>query len=126
IRDTNNNYVTYTYNRDSNELYPYKITYTGNGSTDGPFTVSFATSTRPDTRVNYAAGFVSTTTKRISQITAAISGTNVRQYNLSYGAGNNGYRSLLTSLGQRGWDDNGIVTSTPTATFSYVNSSSQF
>jgi hypothetical protein len=29
IRDTNGNYITYTYNRDNNSLYPYKITYTG-------------------------------------------------------------------------------------------------
>jgi hypothetical protein len=126
IRDTNGNFTKYSYNRDNNELYPYKITYTGNGSTDGPFTVSFATSTRTDTRVSYAAGFVSTTTKRISQITAAINGTNVRQYLLSYGTGNNGYRSLLTGLGQRGWDDNGIVTTMPTTTLSYLNSSAQF
>jgi Salmonella virulence plasmid 65kDa B protein len=57
IRDTNGNYVKYTYNRDSNVLYPYQIVYTGNGSADGPFIVSFATSTRTDTRTNYAPGF---------------------------------------------------------------------
>lgn len=52
VRDTNGNYITYTYNRDNNVLYPYRITYTGNGSTDGASTVTFATSTRSDSRPN--------------------------------------------------------------------------
>ena len=56
------NYIKYTYNRDNNVLYPYKITYTGHGSSDGISTVSFATSTRPDTRFSYASGFAATTT----------------------------------------------------------------
>jgi hypothetical protein len=78
-RDTNDNYIKYTYHRDGNELYPYQISYTGHGSSDVPFTITFGTSTRTDTRVNYNAGFVATTTYRISQITAAVNGTNVRQ-----------------------------------------------
>jgi hypothetical protein len=126
VRDTNNNYIKYTYLRDGNVLYPYKITYTGYNTTDGPFIITFATSSRPDLRINYDAGFVATTSSRISQITAAVNGTNVRQYNLSYATGNNGYRSLLSGIGQMGWDENGALASTPTTTFSYVNSGSQF
>lgn len=56
VCDTNGNYITYTYNRDNNVLYPYKITYTGNGSADGISTITFATSTRSDVRVSYASG----------------------------------------------------------------------
>ena len=31
VRDTNGNYIKYTYTRDSNEIYPNQIIYTGNG-----------------------------------------------------------------------------------------------
>src|SRR5262249_26525316 len=126
VRDTNGNYVTYIYNRDNNVLYPYKITYTGNGSTDGPFTITFATSTRPDTRTSYATGFSSTLTQRISEVDALVNGTTVRKYLLGYGAGENGYRSLLTSVQQQGYDDNNNLTSLPATTFSYASSSTQF
>src|SRR5205823_29743 len=36
VTDTNGNYVRYVYNKDSNQIYPYQITYSGSGSTDGP------------------------------------------------------------------------------------------
>jgi RHS repeat-associated protein len=126
IRDTNGNYIAYSYLRDNNVLYPYKITYTGNGSTDGPFTITFATSTRPDTRTSYATGFGSTLTQRISEIDALVNGTTTRKYLLGYGTGENGYRSLLTSVQQQGYDDNGNLTSLPAMTFSYASSTTQF
>src|SRR5262249_52471657 len=116
IRDTNDNYVKYTYNRDNNVLYPYTITYTGHGSSDGISTVSFATSTRPDVRFSYATGFAATTTKRISEIDASVNGSVARKYLLGYGTGDNGYRSLLTSIQEQGYDDNNNLTSLPAAT----------
>jgi hypothetical protein len=126
VRDTNDNYIKYTYNRDNNQLYPYKITYTGRGSTDGISSITFATSTRPDTRVSYASGFAATTTKLISEVDALVNGTTVRKYLLGYGTGNNGYRSLLTSVQQQGYDDSGNLTSLPATTFGYTSSSTQF
>ena len=122
VRDTNDNYVKYTYNRDSNVLYPYKITYTGHGSTDGISTVNFATSTRSDIRQSYASGFIASTTKRISQITATVNGTIVRQYDLGYGVGHNGSRSVLTSVQQKGYDDNNNLTTLPAMMFAYATS----
>jgi hypothetical protein len=67
VRDTNGNYVKYTYLRHGNELYPYKITYTGHDSTDGIMSVQFATSTRPDSRVSYIPGLEASSTERISE-----------------------------------------------------------
>jgi Salmonella virulence plasmid 65kDa B protein len=32
VRDTNDNYIKYTYLHDANDIYPYKIMYTGHGS----------------------------------------------------------------------------------------------
>jgi Glycine-rich domain/Salmonella virulence plasmid 65kDa B protein/FG-GAP-like repeat len=127
VRDTNGNYITYTYNRDNNVLYPYRVTYTGNGSSDGGiFTVSFATTTRSDIRTSYASGFAATTTKLISQITAAVNGNTVRQYDLSYGVGHNGSRSLLTSIQQKGYDDSSNLTTMPAQTFSYATSTTMY
>jgi hypothetical protein len=126
IRDTNGNYIKYQYNRDNNELYPYKITYSGNGSTDGIDTITFATSTRADVRVSYAPTFAATTTKVISEVDAGVSGTIARKYLLGYGAGNNGYRSMLTSVQQLGFDDNNTMAVMPTTTISYLSSKFRF
>ena len=126
IRDTNDNYVKYTYNRDSNVLYPYKIIYTGHGSTDGIDTVTFATTTRADIRQSYDSGFAATTTKLISEIDATTNGTIVRKYLLSYGTGNNGSRSLLSGVQGQGYDDNNTLTTLPVMTFRYTSSTSQF
>ena len=126
IRDTNNNYATYSYLRDGNVLYPYQITYTGNGSTDGPFNISFSTSTRPDIRTSYASAFDATINYRVSEINASVNGSVVRKYLLGYGAGHNGYRSLLTSIQQQGYDDNDNLTTLPPTTFTYASPSEQF
>jgi hypothetical protein len=125
IRDTNNNYVRYVYAKDSGQIYPQTIYYTGNGTADGIFKISFSTSTRPDPYVSYKPLFKVTTNYRISKITAAMNGTTVREYDLSYTAGNNGVRSLLSSFQEYGWDANGNNEVTlPAETFSYVNDSS--
>jgi RHS repeat-associated protein len=125
IRDQNNNYVRYVYAKDNGQIYPQAIYYTGNGSTDGIFKISFSTSTRPDTYTSYKPLFNVTTSYRISLISASINGTIVRQYTLSYGSGNNGTRSLLSSVQETGWDSNGQnAVSLPAETFSYVNDSS--
>jgi len=72
IRDTNNNYVRYIYAKDSGQIYPLQILYTGNGGTDGIFKITFSTSTRSDTYTSYKPLFKVTTNYKISQITAAV------------------------------------------------------
>jgi RHS repeat-associated protein len=122
IRDTNGNYATFAYSRHNNELYPYQIKYTGHDSTDGPFLVSFATSTRPDFRESYKPGFKVSTNFRISQIDVSVDGTLVNRYALSYGTGSNGYRSLLTSVQQTGYDEASAATTLPAYAFTYASS----
>lgn len=127
IRDTNNNYVRYVYAKDNGQIYPSQILYTGNGSTDGLFTISFSTSTRPDAYISYKPLFKVTTNYRISQITAAVNGTVVREYNLSYTSGNNGLRSLLSSVQENGYDANHQNQVTlPALTLGYISSSTAF
>jgi RHS repeat-associated protein len=126
VIDTNGNYIRYVYAKDGNQIYPSEIIYTGNGSTDGPMTITFATSTRTDPIVGFTSDFQVNTNYVISQITAAVNGSTTRQYNLSYTTGNNGYRSLLSSIQENGWDDNGTETAEPAMTFSYVDATSSF
>src|SRR5262249_2589801 len=127
IRDTNNNYVRYVYTKDNGQIYPSAIYYTGNGSTEGTFTISFTKSSRPDPYINYKLLFKVTTSYRITQITAAVNGNVVREYNLSYTSGNNGLRSLLSSVQENGYDANHQNQVTlPAMSFTYVSDSSPF
>ncbi len=126
IRDTNGNYVKYSYVTDSNQVYPYKIVYTGNGVTDGPMTITFSTSTRPDTLTSYKEGFNVTTKFRVTQIQADVSGTWTQKYALSYTAGNNGIRSLLSAIQQTGQDEFANQISLPPMTFAYISTSTPF
>ena len=84
IRDTNDNYISYSYWKNNNEVYPQEITYTGNNVTDGIFSVEFATSTRPDPYTKYKGGIKVLTNYRISEVKALVSGSWVNKYTLSY------------------------------------------
>lgn len=119
IRDLNDNYIKYEYTKETGQIYPYKIFYTGTGSTDGIFEVEFVTETRADVITSYAPDFLVTTSKRISEIKAKISSTWVRKYVLAYTTGINGNRSLLQSVTESGQDESSNVLSLPAATFSY-------
>ena len=123
---SNDNYIKYTYTRDTNEVYPSQIIYTGNGANDGPAVISFATSTRPDTRISFAPGFKVTTNYRISEIDTSFNSKLLRKYLLSYSSGMNGVRSLLTSVQQQGYDDNSNLVSLPATSFTYASSTGQF
>ena len=63
---------------------------------------------------------------RISEIDASFNGQIVRKYLLGYGTGNNGFRSLLTSLQEQGYDDNQTLTSLPATTFTYTSATTSF
>src|SRR5262249_11804973 len=127
IRDTNNNFVRYLYTKDSGQIYPSQITYTGNGGTAGIFTVNFTKASRPDPYTSYLPSFKVSTNYRISAITAAVNGTVVREYDLSYTSGNNGVRSLLSSVQELGWDANHQNQVTlPAMTFGYISSTTAF
>ena len=124
IRDTNDNYITFTYTKDNNELYPSQIQYTGYASTNGPFTIDFAKSSRPDPYIKYRGGIKVTTNYRITEIKASVNGVMVRKYTLSYSIGSNGARSLLSSIQRTGRDDNGVELAEPATSFEYSTSSS--
>lgn len=122
VRDTNDNFIRYVYTRDGNQLYPSQILYTGSGETDGIFTIDITKSARPDPFISYKNTYYVSTNYRITEIKASINGSWVRKYALSYGSGNNGVRSLLTSVQETGQDDASNQLTLPALTLSYSSS----
>ncbi len=121
-RDTNNNYITYEYYKDGGQIYPSKITYTGNDTTPGIFTVNFDRVARTYSFVSYTPGFAVTTSYRISQIRTEVSTVWARKYDLAYAAADNGISLLLNTITESGQDDSAVVTALPATDFDYKTS----
>ena len=120
VRDTNGNYITYEYYKDSNQIYIAAITYTGNGSTDGPLAVEFGREPREDTLTSYRTGFSIRSNYVISEIRAKVDGTLVRSYVLGYGTGTNLTRNVLSSVTETGYDESSTATTLPPTAFTYT------
>ncbi len=125
VRDTNDNYVSYSYTKDSNQIYPDVINYTGHSTSSGVFDIRFTKEARNDTATSTAEGFAVTTRYRISEIKAEVSGSWVRKYVLSYTTGDNGTRDLLASVTESGYDGSSTVT-LPAISFTYQNATSSW
>ena len=119
IHDLNGNHVTFTYDKDAGQLYPSSILYTGTDTEDGIFEITFLRETRPDTTTSYRSAFPITMNDRISAIEVTAESNLVRRYDLSYGSGDNGVRSLLTSIVETGYDVNSAPTVSPPVTITY-------
>ncbi|KKW36577.1 MAG: YD repeat protein, partial [Candidatus Uhrbacteria bacterium GW2011_GWC2_53_7] len=105
IRDRNDNFVSFAYDKDAGAIYPSSIVYTGHGSVDGIFEVVFVREARPDPSTSYRTAFGVTTNDRLSLIDVYADGDLVRSYDLGYASGDNGTRSVLTSITETGYDD---------------------
>jgi RHS repeat-associated protein len=127
IRDLNDNYIKYEYFKDGGQIYPSRIVYTGNGSTDGIFEVAFTREARPDALRQYNAGFLVTTSYRVSEIRTKVNGTWVRKYTLGYTHGAGAGRSLLATVTKSGQDEgtSSIVT-LPAQSLSYQSATSSW
>jgi hypothetical protein len=95
VRDTNGNYISYSYDKHLGQLYPTSITYTGNGTTPGIFAIDFTREARSDYATSSKAGFDIGSHYRITQIKASVNGNWVRKYDLGYTTGDNTGRSIL-------------------------------
>ncbi|MBI4714053.1 DNRLRE domain-containing protein, partial [Candidatus Uhrbacteria bacterium] len=123
IRDRNDNFVSFSYEKDTGQIYPKIITYTGNGTTNGIFTVEFVREAREDIGKSYKEGFLVQTKMHVNQIKVKVNNGLVRTYNLDYSAGQAGLRSLLTSIQETGHSEEGdTITRNPT-TFTYQTQS---
>ncbi len=122
VRDPNGNYVRYEYYKDGGQIYPYKIYYTGNTSTDGIFEVEFGRSSNLDFATSSAPGFTVETKSRINEITAKVNGSWVGKYTLDYATSTNRYKALLKSVTESGRDESGSITTLQPYVFSYQDS----
>lgn len=120
IRDTNGNYMTYSYVKDQGQIYPDTITYTGHDTTDGIFEVQFLTELRGDTSQSYATQFEVVTDYRVSAIEVRVNGDLVRSYELNYIKPDNMELSLLNSVTESAQNENGSgLVELPDTIFSY-------
>lgn len=104
VRDKNDNYIRYEYFKNSGQIYPEHIFYTGNGATDGIFQVDFnleATTTSP---TMYSTDFAVKNNYQISEIVIKENNQWVRKYDFSYKRGDAGFRRLLESITESGID----------------------
>ncbi len=122
VRDTNDNTVTYSYTKNNHQIYPENINYTGHGANAGLFDVSFSLEARDDDHISYATGFPVTTSSVISQIDVKEDGEIIRSYELDHSPGDNGSRSLLTSITESGTDANNTTITKPATEFTYSES----
>jgi len=121
VRDTNDNYISYEYYQDGNEIYPYKVKYTGHDTTDGIFEVEFLREARNDEMQSFKTGFEVNTDYRIYEIQAKVNGSWVRKYELDYINGDNSRQSLLNTITQNGNDGVNVIT-LPSDDFNYTDS----
>jgi len=119
VRDTNDNYISYSYFKDAGQIYPLAIKYTGNGATDGIFEINFQRTSRQDNSVLYTTGFAVNSNYLISEIDANINGDWENKYVLAYTQSPNKNRPLLNSITASGKDASGNITTLPTTSFNY-------
>jgi RHS repeat-associated protein len=119
VRDRNNNYIRYEYTKDSNQIYPSKIYYTGNDATDGIFEIEILKEARTDHATSSRSQYEVVSKYRINEIRAKVNGTWVRKYVLGYTTGSNGVRSLLYSITESGQDESSNVLTLPITVFQY-------
>lgn len=117
--DTNGNSVSYTYFKDSGQIYPSSTTYTNTSSTTGIFEVDFQRAASTDNTTSSATGFAVNSNYRVSEIDVKVNGTWVRKYILGYAPGSNGTIALLGTILESGENASGTVVTLPTSTFTY-------
>jgi RHS repeat-associated protein len=115
VRDANNNFIRYEYFKHNGQIYPSKILYTGFGSVDGIFTITFNLDNTFEMGPQvYTTGFAVKTNYRVSTIEIAESNNWIKKYVLGYDDDQSG--KLLASIQESGRDllTNTITTLEPT------------
>ncbi|ABW67507.1 YD repeat-containing protein [Desulfosudis oleivorans Hxd3] len=131
VIDTNGNYMTFDYIIDENTVYIYQIKYTGNANTfDAPKnSVIFGYEIRPDKPHVYPFNDDARMQKRMTAIKVKGNNRAVRKYVLGYDNPETGMytgRSLLTSVTQYGYDNDGIEHALPAQTFEYYEEQADY
>ena len=118
VQDTLGNYMTLTYIKDNNQIYPDTINYTGYEPSINPaFQVQFNyLDSRDDYFFSYRSNFLIRTNKLLNVITVKQNGQRIRKYSISYEQSPSTKRYLLKSVTQYGLDDS---SSLPPIEFNY-------
>jgi RHS repeat-associated protein len=123
VKDTNGNYITYTYTKDNGQIYPNTITYTNKGGVNGIFEIDFSREARPDNIATSSTfGFPVLTRYRTNEIQALIGSSWVKKYSLGYTTGDNSYRSVLDTVTETGKDESGTTIALPAVDLNYQTS----
>jgi RHS repeat-associated protein len=122
VKDTNGNYVIYSYTKYNGQAYLTSINYTNQNGGGGIHTVYFDLEDRPDSISSYGYGFLVETKKRVKTIRINELGAEIANVNLVYTSGSNGVKSLLSSVSEsrKGTDEQ--WTTIPATLFQYENS----
>ncbi len=125
VEDLSGNYMTITYSRYDNQLYPQQIDYTGNSQNNSlPYAkLTFNYEGRFDVVSNYMSGFEIKMSKRLNQITTEASNNLYSKYRFNYSDSLETRRSLLTSVIQYGSDGTSTL---PPINFTYSKGDSTF
>nr|WP_162945018.1 SpvB/TcaC N-terminal domain-containing protein [Flavisolibacter nicotianae] len=112
-RDLNENFIRYRYSKvldagtaggsPGSNLYLASISYTGNGNTEGKYSVVFTRDRelgeekRKDVTISAKLGFKQVTADRLRKIAVQFNGQNIRSYELNYAEGAF-YKTLLQNI----------------------------
>jgi YD repeat-containing protein len=119
VTDRFGNNVHYEYVQDEGYIYPSRITYTNHLGTQGIYELKFNLENRTDALTSYQIGFLVKNNKRIASIDLYISGMKRKTFNLRYGVGANGIRSVLVGITEIGYATDGVQSTLPETTFQY-------
>ncbi len=107
LQDSNGNFVSYEYVKESNQVYPSAVYYTGFGTDPGIFNIEFELEDRPDQAMSAKYGFMITNIKRIAGIKLLAQSIVVGEYRLEYEQQPVNRRSQLASIEYTGYDSSG-------------------
>ncbi len=105
VRDTNDNYIKYEYFKNTGQIYPSKITYTGHGSTDGIFDVVFNRAEYIMGPTLYDSNFAVKTNYKITSVEIKEGGEWVKKYDFTYGVGHIEVHTVLADITESGRDE---------------------
>lgn len=121
VTDLMGNKITYTYEKKNGYVYPKEIWYTQDKNGNFSNKIVFEREIRSDAETSYKYGFLINQDDRIKSVKAYTDNILVGQFDLSYTLGNNGKRSLLSSITESRSGTDGVTTTIPTTTFTYQN-----
>ena len=104
VEDANGNFMSVEYIKDKGEIYPGRVSYTGNRGLAPANAVIFHLEERPDAGPMFGVKFGVTTAKRLKSIEVRAGAALVRAYALAYTESPSTGRSLLASVTQFGTD----------------------